>query len=361
MTARSALRTLTLPVATFALLGFVLLGDSPSAKPKRHSNWGDVYLGVYTQSVDKELATTFKLSVDRGAIVNEVEPDSPADKAGIKEDDVITSINGHEIYDEDDLVDEIQAFDVGDRVKVTLVRDGKTMTVDAELDERAENESINRSLRGLARLDELRALQHPNIGTPGGHAPRAYAWSGDQLRELEMPGYIGISYSDLTDQLATHFGINGDGAMVTEVHEKTPAEKAGLKAGDIITKVDDASISSRNSLSELISDFHVGDTAKLTVVRDKKTMTLPVIVDERDDGLFGYSSGSLRNTLRGSARQMDKTKRELDAALRAQERTRGLRHGDDAGIFDSEEYKAEMDALKRELELLREELKSMRK
>ena len=361
MTARSAFRAITLPLFTFALLGFVLLGDSPSAKPKRHSNWGDVYLGVYTQSVDKELATAFKLPVDRGAIVNEVEPDSPAEKAGIKEDDVITSINGHEVYDEDDLVDEVQAFDVGDRVKVTLVRDGKTMTVDAELAERDEHESINNSMRGLAHLDELRSLSHPNISFRGGRAPRAYAWDGDRLREFESRGFIGISYTDLTDQLASHFGISGDGSMVTEVQEESAAQKAGLKAGDIITKVDDESISSRNSLSELIGELHVGDTAKLSVIRDKKPMTVSVIVDERDDDIIGVFPGSLRNSLRGSSRQLDMARRELDAARRAQERTRGLRYGDDKDLFDSDEYKAEMDALRKELQQLKLEMEKLSK
>ena len=77
-------------------------------------------MGVYTQTVDRELADVFDLSIKYGAIVNEVVKDSPADEAGIKEDDVIVAINGSKVTDSDELTDEVHEMEPGDEIVMML-------------------------------------------------------------------------------------------------------------------------------------------------------------------------------------------------------------------------------------------------
>ena len=68
-------------------------------------SWAGVWLGVYTQEVDPDLAEAFALEVDRGAIINEIIEASPADEAGLREDDIIISFGGDRVRDDDDLID----------------------------------------------------------------------------------------------------------------------------------------------------------------------------------------------------------------------------------------------------------------
>lgn len=369
MPRRYATPKFLLPALIAGVLALGLPGESTNATPKarvHHHDDGNAYLGVLTQTVDKELARSFKLSVDHGAIINGVEDDSPAEKAGLKEDDVVTSVNGHEIMDQPDLADEIESFKPGDKVKITVNRDGKTLTLEATLDESDGNVELSdtdalRELSGLRGLNGLRGLSalHGLSGLHGGTAPRAFAWSGDELREFPDQGYIGLSYVDLTSQLATQMGVTGSGALVTEVQKRTPAEKAGLKAGDVITRVDDESVSRRNSLSELIGDYHAGDTAKLTVIREKKEMSISVVVDDRNDSdEFGVTAP--RSGSRSYSRSMDMARRELDAARRMADRSRGMRYGDDRNVPNTDDLEARIKELEAQLDKLQTELKEIR-
>lgn len=101
------------------------------------------YLGVRYLSLNKEIAQSSKLPVDKGALVYRgtgpadlaVIPSSPADKAGIKENDIITKINGQELSETTSLVSLLQKYKVGDTVSVTLLRQGQEIKVDVKLEE----------------------------------------------------------------------------------------------------------------------------------------------------------------------------------------------------------------------------------
>ncbi len=93
---------------------------------------------------------------------------------------------------------------------------------------------------------------------------------------------------NLNEQLGEYFGVrDGEGVLVTEVLEDTPAEKAGLKAGDVIIEIDDDDIEETGDVVNAIGDKDPGDMVNIVVLRDRKTITFDFEVGERDDKSFG--------------------------------------------------------------------------
>jgi serine protease Do len=186
------------------------------------------WLGVEIAEVTAEKAKDLKLSAVRGVIVDGVEPDSPAAKAGIKEKDVITQYDGQPVEGAVQFRRLIRETPPGRSVRLEISRGGSLQNISVELGDRTE--VYVRKMKGKMR-------------DFGG----AYSFSMPNLEELpDMPEVLdprtpvlGINAEDLTSQLGSYFGApNNAGVLVREVRPGTPAEKAGLKAGDVITKVE---------------------------------------------------------------------------------------------------------------------------
>jgi len=97
-------------------------------------------------------------------------------------------------------------------------------------------------------------------------------------------GWLGVGIQPVTADLAAKFGVNeGEGVLVNEVFDSDPAARAGIKPGDIITKVDGKSVETPNMLSRLIASLPPGATAKVEVIRDGRRQLLPVPLSERQD------------------------------------------------------------------------------
>ncbi len=237
---------------------------------KNKKSQSGAWLGVYTESVDKSLMRRLDLTVSSGELVTDVVTDSPADKAGFEEDDVITAVDGTKITSNTELSDVIAQHKPGDKVSITLVREGKEKQVLVSLGDREESDEPD--IVTIPRHSRTWTFATPN---------RTY-------------GYIGVSLSDLTRQLGTYFGVErGRGALVSEVEEGSPAEAAGLKAGDVIVAIDDEKVGDVNEARELIRDRKEGDKVSVSVLRDRKPLKLTVEVEER------HGWGDL-NSLRGT-------------------------------------------------------------
>src|SRR5574341_626211 len=111
-------------------------GEGKSAKESKTA-----WLGVMTQTVDKDISDAFDVDVDYGAIVNEVIEDSPAEKANLEEGDVIISFNGQKVWDSDDLTDFIEESESGAKASLGIIQIGREMTVDVELGSRPRGSS----------------------------------------------------------------------------------------------------------------------------------------------------------------------------------------------------------------------------
>jgi len=199
------------------------------------------YLGVTVQNLDG--AEREKLGVTHGVEVDEVEKDSAAAKAGIKEGDVIQLVNGEKIRDPQDLVDVIGELAPGAATKIGLWRDGKSLEVTVALGKREHREK--------------------------------FAWKGRELpRFLPAGGYLGIVLQELNADLAAYFNVrSGEGVLIVRIEKDTPAEKAGLKAGDVIVKMAEKTIQDVATLHEALAGVKKGDTVAITVIRHGKRET----------------------------------------------------------------------------------------
>ncbi len=162
------------------------------------------WIGVSIQPVTKDMAKSLGMEELKGAIVSEVHPDSPAQNAGIERYDVIRTINGEKIETADDVVRKIMLKEVGQRIRISLLRNGKPLDV------------------WITTAQMPLDLEKTDVE------------EGEQRKEE-----IGIGVENLTDQLRERFNIPKDakGVIINEVLEGSPAEFAGLKPGQVIEEV----------------------------------------------------------------------------------------------------------------------------
>lgn len=202
-----------------------------------HSN--KAFLGVMTKEGEG------------GAEITDITDESPADKAGLKEGDVITKVNDEKIADADDLYKAIGQYKPGDKVKVTYKRDGKESTQTVELGE-------NKQVRAFAWKNG--DGNDFNFRIPSPDMRHFEFMMGDRPR-------FGMQVQDTED---------GKGVKVLDVEDDEPAGKAGLKEDDIITQVNGKNVTSVDDIRELMKTVKKGDTVKITYLRDNKSQTVEV-------------------------------------------------------------------------------------
>src|SRR6266480_2627662 len=190
------------------------------------------WLGVELHEVTGETAKELKLPAERGVVVGSIVPDSPAAKAGLKENDVVTEINGQRVEGALQFRRMIREIPSGRTVQLTVWRDGQAQTVSVTLGK------------------------------------------GEDRRH---------SLEDLNGQLGTFFGApDGEGILVRDVNPGSPAEKAGLKAGDVITSVNGEAVRTVGDLRGKLQakrgakDKNQGQSVKLGVLRNKSEVSLIV-------------------------------------------------------------------------------------
>jgi membrane-associated protease RseP (regulator of RpoE activity) len=273
------------------------------------------YLGVYLEEVTSDRARELKLSDERGAIVMKVVEGSPAEKAGLKENDVIVSFNGRRV----DTVRELQRLlaetPAGRNVQFETIRAGGHHTIQATLTRRTPEVGWghfdNSLFRGKLAQNEETLLKRNQ------DALRLYEKSRDWGKlsqgfgdfNFVAPGgfmyyrgsRLGIGVEALTDQLAEFFGVkSGHAVLVTEVTENSAAAKAGLKAGDVITAVDGQTIDGVPALLQAISRKQEG-TIALTIVRNRSEQTITVTVEKSETRPFKLLRRGTRVLTGGSA------------------------------------------------------------
>lgn len=246
---RRTISTAALFTASAAVIVFIsaLFISDASAASRRPG-----YLGV---SIEK-LSTDDKneLKADYGALVTGVTEDGPAEKAGLREDDVIQSFDQTKIRKPQDLTRIVRETRPGTRVKIGLVRDAKPMEVEAE----------------IARL------RTPRMQIDGAR-DRGFRISGKGGARL------GLRLQELNGDLAEYFKVREDeGALVTEVEEDGPAEEAGIKAGDVIVKIDGDEVAEPGDVADILSDRDEGDTVEITLIRKGVRQTATVEVEEKN-------------------------------------------------------------------------------
>jgi Do/DeqQ family serine protease len=177
-------------------------------------------IGVTIQPVTSDLARSLGLTDVRGALVSAVEAGGPADKAGVRRGDVITSVNGIAVKDTNDLRNDVAQLKPGSEVKLTLVRDGKQQAVTATLSER-----------------------------------KAASAEREEGAAASAAGGFGMAVEPLTRDRAQELGLASTaGVVVVEVQSGGRAADAGLRPGDVIIEVDRKPVSSPDQLRAALKD-----------------------------------------------------------------------------------------------------------
>ena len=255
------------------------------------------YLGVYLEEVTPDRAKELNLKEERGAIVMKVVTDSPADKSGLKENDVIVSFNGRRV----DSVRELQRLlneTPADRsVQIEVIRAGSRQVLATTLAKRSlqsfkmfgpgfdekftkqNEEAMKRAQESFKKSEE--AFKQEKWDT----LPRDFGdFTFVNPGEFSFFGgtRLGISAESLTDQLAEFFGVkDGKGVLVAAVEENGSAAKAGIKAGDVIIGVDNEKVDSVRALVKALSSKTEGAVA-VKIIRNRVEQTINVTIEKRE-------------------------------------------------------------------------------
>ena len=227
------------------------------------------YLGIGAKDVDSDRATALKLKDVRGAEVTSVLDDSPASKAGFKEGDVVLEFNGQAVEGSAQLTRMVRETPVGRQVKVAVWRNGATQTLTPTLE---ASKGMVITGGGTWIMPEMRMPEITIPPIPPIEIPRF-----EMSYQNPMLGVYGESLGQ-QEQLAEFFGVK-DGVLVKAVTKNSGAEKAGIKAGDVIVKVEDTKISSSRDITSALRANRSKKTVTVTVVRNKKEMPLTVTIE----------------------------------------------------------------------------------
>ncbi len=224
------------------------------------------YLGVTMQELDSDLRDGLDLKVKNGVLINSVFEDSPAELAGIEDGDVIVEFNGKKVTSPDELRRYVEAEKIGDTVKVKVVRDNKTKTIDVTLAERP--------VQMTDRRIEFFAPEHQMWFDKG------KSWFVSTFDSFHR-GRLGVRVMDLNDDLGPYFDVEeGEGVLVLEVGDESVADEMGMKSGDVIVEVEDEKVGSVGELLENIGDLEPGEKFDVTILRKSKRVKLEGELDE---------------------------------------------------------------------------------
>jgi type II secretory pathway component PulC len=236
---------------------------------------GSAYLGVDIADITSDRLGTLKLKEEKGVEVTMVDQDAPAGKAGIKEHDVILALNGAAVESKSQLQRMIHETPAGRVVTLGLSRDGQPLTIKVQLaDRRSEFPHIAKGKDKdgdfhfeMPPMPNMPDIDMPNIGVVVVHS---------SMRS-------GLMVENLTPQLGEFFGAkNGNGVLVRSVDKGSRAEKAGLRAGDVIVRVGDQPV---HDTSDFTHALHTrsGGSVNVELIRDKKAQTITITLPERKE------------------------------------------------------------------------------
>jgi serine protease Do len=206
---------------------------------------------------------------DAGVTIDEVRPDSPAEKAGLKRSDVIVEFDGERVRSARQFSRLVQESAPGRKVKATILRDKQKKDVEIALTE-------NRRADVFIDGDRLR----DRLGDLGDRLERIQPFNFNfdfDLPEMMSGRRLGVGVQEMTDQLSAYFGAKA-GVLVTSVSDGTPAARARLKAGDVITSINGERVRSREDLVRGLRDAK-NDQVEIGIVRDKKESTVKATIE----------------------------------------------------------------------------------
>ena len=238
------------------------------------------WIGVSVRDVVADDVSKMKLQGPAGVVVEEVTGESPAETAGLKAGDVIVEFDGERVRSTRQFTRLVQETPSGRKVQASVVREGQRVPLSIEPQAFGKGQYFDGEFPPFAKnwfMPPVPPAPPAPAAPPAAPAPpvppafRGY-FDFDELIGRGS-GRLGVSVSDLQPQLADYFGVK-DGVLVTSVTSDSPASKAGVKAGDVITTLNGSSVSSPSDLRTRASRLRDGEEFSIGVTRDKKSLTL---------------------------------------------------------------------------------------
>ncbi len=277
--------------------------EPPSPTPARPDSRETAYLGVHIDQVTPQQVSALKLANPNGAVITDLDQDGPACKAGLKENDVIVGLDGSKIESPEQLGNLIHGTRPGKTVTLTVVRSGQTKDVKVTLGKWP------------------RVTSHAQSFVAG--APR---WTGPvvapgAINGMDVPSVTvlssrhGLVVESLCPQLADFFNVPaGKGVLVRSVEKGSPADAAGLKAGDVIVKLSGEPVHDmadwRRAMGVQASQISV------TVVREKHEQTVVMHLPAPADSSrwLGPDWGDVENQMQALGQEMEKLRPQIEAS-----------------------------------------------
>jgi C-terminal processing protease CtpA/Prc len=293
----------------------------------------DAWLGVVLQPLSDELKEAMDIDEDVGGVlVSDIVDDSPADEYGLEDGDVIIGIDDEEIESVKEAVKAIKSYSPGDEIDVVVLRDGdRKKVIEVELGERDEDKIVDMDFD--FDFDFLPEIE------------KSFKWIG------KSQGFLGVEIRDMSGDLADYFDVEEDeGVLVLGVNDDSPAEEAGIKAGDVILEIDGKKVSDTGRLVEYVREGDPGDDVELKIKRKRRTQTVEVTL--------GETGGPHKIVMKKDLKHPHECKR-----IMLPHREMKMPGTEEIKIhrWHDEDLKEELEELKEELEELREELEEMRK
>ena len=341
------------------------------------------YMGVDISDITPERVGALKLKDERGVEVTIVDQDAPAGKAGVKEHDVILTMNGTAVESGAQLRRMIRETPAGRVVSLGISRDGQPLTIKVQLADRRKSNSW------MSRGKDFKFEMPPMPPIPDMDVPVSVVVVHSSLRS-------GLMVENITPQLGEFFGVkNGKGVLVRSVEKGSRAEKSGFRAGDVIVRVNDQPVQDTSDFSHAIRSTTT-DSVTIGVVRDKReqnlTLSLPphktsgdVWEESFDDSDFNAESfvdlGELRDewaqmqpqmqfAMDESRHALEQVKPEIDKAKREAveeierakpEIERALREAQAATERAQQELCSQHKELRRQTEKLKKEIQKQQR
>ncbi len=266
----SALRMAVL--ATAALAGSFAFGFAPEPQqaPEKiviaPAIGAGSFLGIGVSEIDADRAKALKLKEERGVEITHVEEGSPAARAGLKTGDVVLEYGGQRVEGTEQFVRLVHETPVGREMKISISRSGALQMLTAK------------------------------TGSRKSDAPKAWMFRAGEAFPFELPetprlpdipkafinrrsAALGIEGESVDSQLAQFFGVK-EGVLVRSVLKGSAAEKAGLRAGDVITKIDSTAVSNSREISAALRSSGSKKPVGITLTRERREMSITVSIDD---------------------------------------------------------------------------------
>jgi serine protease Do len=207
------------------------------------------WLGVAVQAISPDLQIKLGLKDTRGALVGDVTAGGPAAKSGIETGDVIVSFDGKEITDSNDLPMIVAGTPVGKSVKIEIMRNGQKKTLEVKIGELKDTE-------------------------------KSAASSPKSVKE-KMNTELGFNAGDITPDIAAQLNLTQkSGVVILEIDSGSPAEEAGLQAGDIVVEIDREKIANMNQFNKKMRSYKAGDTILFLIKREGSSLFLTMKIEK---------------------------------------------------------------------------------